>query len=231
MRSVVLGSAMWVGLFCRGLRCSNVKPSREREGPSDDGVSWSAATSWPLSGLLVLAGSAFVTILTEALPAGVLPAMSADLDVTEARAGLPRCQRPAGGRPRWSWNARRPVAVTASARVVPVRVTQPTVSAWPHRAAPRASAGWGGARSSPGTHAPAAGANNSERGVDGFVSRQDCRISRSGCPSARGRSRPSPRRSVRWHSGRCPGSVRPGCPGGPRTPGCRPAGRGRPRCR
>ncbi|MFJ2135842.1 MFS transporter [Streptomyces sp. NPDC087845] len=44
--------------------------------------------SWPLSGLLVLAGSAFVTILTEALPAGVLPAMSTDPDVTEARAGL-----------------------------------------------------------------------------------------------------------------------------------------------
>ncbi|MEX0171393.1 MFS transporter [Streptomyces sp. LMG1-1-1.1] len=36
----------------------------------------------------MLAGAAFVTILTEALPAGVLPAMSADLHVTEARAGL-----------------------------------------------------------------------------------------------------------------------------------------------
>ncbi|WP_329587144.1 MFS transporter [Streptomyces sp. NBC_01362] len=43
---------------------------------------------WPLAGLLVLAGAAFVTILTEALPAGVLPAMSTDLHVTEARAGL-----------------------------------------------------------------------------------------------------------------------------------------------
>lgn len=43
---------------------------------------------WPLGGLLVLAGAAFVTILTEALPAGLLPAMSADLRVTEARAGL-----------------------------------------------------------------------------------------------------------------------------------------------
>ncbi|MFE2933210.1 MFS transporter [Streptomyces sp. NPDC059278] len=43
---------------------------------------------WPLAGLLVLAGAAFVTILTEALPAGVLPAMSVDLHVTEARAGL-----------------------------------------------------------------------------------------------------------------------------------------------
>ncbi|MBT2429657.1 MFS transporter [Streptomyces sp. ISL-112] len=43
---------------------------------------------WPLGGLLVLAGAAFVTILTEALPAGVLPVMSADLHVTEARAGL-----------------------------------------------------------------------------------------------------------------------------------------------
>ncbi|MFE7039352.1 MFS transporter [Streptomyces atratus] len=48
----------------------------------------SSTTSWPLGGLLVLAGSAFVTILTEALPAGVLPAMSGDLGVSEARAGL-----------------------------------------------------------------------------------------------------------------------------------------------
>ncbi|MDX3487545.1 MFS transporter [Streptomyces sp. ID05-18] len=46
------------------------------------------ASRWPLGGLLVLAGAAFVTILTEALPAGVLPVMSADLQVTEARAGL-----------------------------------------------------------------------------------------------------------------------------------------------
>ncbi|GCD95649.1 MFS transporter [Embleya hyalina] len=43
---------------------------------------------WPLGGLLVLSGATFVTILTEALPAGVLPAMSADLHVSEARAGL-----------------------------------------------------------------------------------------------------------------------------------------------
>ncbi|GAA3485668.1 MFS transporter [Streptomyces yanii] len=45
-------------------------------------------SQWPLGGLLVLAGAAFVTILTEALPAGVLPVMSTDLRVTEARAGL-----------------------------------------------------------------------------------------------------------------------------------------------
>ncbi|MBB4979848.1 MFS transporter [Streptomyces nymphaeiformis] len=43
---------------------------------------------WPLGGLLTLSGAAFVTILTEALPAGVLPAMSSGLGVTEARAGL-----------------------------------------------------------------------------------------------------------------------------------------------
>ncbi|MFF1903521.1 MFS transporter [Kitasatospora sp. NPDC058218] len=46
------------------------------------------ASRWPLGGLLVLSGAAFITILTEALPAGVLPAMSAGLGVTEARAGL-----------------------------------------------------------------------------------------------------------------------------------------------
>ncbi|MEE1740545.1 MFS transporter [Streptomyces sp. BE147] len=52
------------------------------EGPS------SGVARWPLGGLLVLAGAAFVTILTEALPAGVLPVLSTDLHVTEARAGL-----------------------------------------------------------------------------------------------------------------------------------------------
>ncbi|PWW55420.1 MFS transporter [Actinokineospora spheciospongiae] len=40
------------------------------------------------TGLLVLAAASFVTILTEALPAGVLPALSADLAIGESRAGL-----------------------------------------------------------------------------------------------------------------------------------------------
>ncbi|MFF0450780.1 MFS transporter [Streptomyces sp. NPDC004609] len=44
--------------------------------------------SWPLGGLLILSGAAFITILTEAMPAGVLPGMSESLGVTEARAGL-----------------------------------------------------------------------------------------------------------------------------------------------
>ena len=41
----------------------------------------------PLGGLLALATIGFVTVMTEAMPAGILPAMSADLGVTEAAAG------------------------------------------------------------------------------------------------------------------------------------------------
>ena len=41
----------------------------------------------PLAGLLALGTAGFVTIMTEALPAGILPAMSGDLGVTEAAAG------------------------------------------------------------------------------------------------------------------------------------------------
>ncbi|SDI16191.1 Predicted arabinose efflux permease, MFS family [Pseudomonas flavescens] len=41
----------------------------------------------PFNGLLVLAGAGFITILTEALPAGLLPPLSADLGVSQAMAG------------------------------------------------------------------------------------------------------------------------------------------------
>lgn len=41
----------------------------------------------PLAGLLALGVAGFITIMTEALPAGILPAMSAGLGVTEAAAG------------------------------------------------------------------------------------------------------------------------------------------------
>lgn len=41
----------------------------------------------PLGGLLALATIGFITVMTEAMPAGILPAMSADLGVTEAAAG------------------------------------------------------------------------------------------------------------------------------------------------
>ncbi|MFF4776037.1 MFS transporter [Microtetraspora fusca] len=41
----------------------------------------------PLAGLLALATGGFITIMTEALPAGILPAMSADLGVSESAAG------------------------------------------------------------------------------------------------------------------------------------------------
>lgn len=41
----------------------------------------------PMAGLLALAMAAFVTILTEAMPAGLLPQMSADLHVSESLVG------------------------------------------------------------------------------------------------------------------------------------------------
>ncbi|MCP3164301.1 MFS transporter [Myxococcus qinghaiensis] len=41
----------------------------------------------PIAGLLALAMAAFITVLTEALPAGLLPRMSADLQVSEALVG------------------------------------------------------------------------------------------------------------------------------------------------
>lgn len=44
-------------------------------------------TSLPLPALAALATAAFITVLTEALPAGVLPAMSTDLAVSESSAG------------------------------------------------------------------------------------------------------------------------------------------------
>lgn len=46
-----------------------------------------AAARLPISGLLALATAAFITILTEALPAGLLPQMSRDLDVSPALVG------------------------------------------------------------------------------------------------------------------------------------------------
>ncbi|WP_309676494.1 MFS transporter [Pseudomonas sp.] len=41
----------------------------------------------PLSGLLALATAGFITVLTEAMPAGLLPQMSADLNVSQALVG------------------------------------------------------------------------------------------------------------------------------------------------
>ena len=46
-----------------------------------------APASLPVLGLLALATASFVSILTEALPAGLLPQISLDLDVSEAAAG------------------------------------------------------------------------------------------------------------------------------------------------
>lgn len=46
-----------------------------------------SSTRLPLSGLLALAAASFVTILTEAMPAGLLPQIGADLSITPALVG------------------------------------------------------------------------------------------------------------------------------------------------
>jgi predicted MFS family arabinose efflux permease len=53
----------------------------------DSSRSTSTAGRLPMAGLLALAMAGFITILTEALPAGLLPMMSADLGVSEALVG------------------------------------------------------------------------------------------------------------------------------------------------
>ncbi|MFI7440761.1 MFS transporter [Nonomuraea indica] len=54
---------------------------------SNDTASRPATRALPLAALTALATAAFVTVLTEALPAGVLPAMSAGLGVSESATG------------------------------------------------------------------------------------------------------------------------------------------------
>ncbi|WP_211463581.1 MFS transporter, partial [Collimonas silvisoli] len=56
------------------------------EPVTPDGVP-SAAAGLPLAGLLALAMAGFITILTEALPAGLLTQMSRDLAVSESVVG------------------------------------------------------------------------------------------------------------------------------------------------
>lgn len=46
-----------------------------------------ADTRFPFAGLLALAATGFITLLTETMPAGMLPQMSRDLGVSEAAAG------------------------------------------------------------------------------------------------------------------------------------------------
>lgn len=45
------------------------------------------STKLPIGSLLILAAAGFLTAMLEALPAGILPALSADLGVPEAAAG------------------------------------------------------------------------------------------------------------------------------------------------
>ncbi|CTP82668.1 major facilitator family transporter [Xanthomonas translucens pv. phlei] len=61
--------------------------SGERLAPCPAAAAATAAQRLPWSGLLALACAGFVTILTETLPAGLLPAMAAGLGVGEAWIG------------------------------------------------------------------------------------------------------------------------------------------------
>jgi predicted MFS family arabinose efflux permease len=61
-------------------------PVAARQHPTNR-TSDSAADKLPLAGLLALAMAAFITVLTEAMPAGLLPQMSADLRVSESLIG------------------------------------------------------------------------------------------------------------------------------------------------
>src|SRR3954453_597445 len=43
---------------------------------------------WPLASLLVMSGAVFLSVTTELVPTGLLPAMSRDLHVTPGRLGM-----------------------------------------------------------------------------------------------------------------------------------------------
>ncbi|RSO03138.1 MFS transporter [Streptomyces sp. WAC 06783] len=58
-----------------------------RAGLPDGGADAARPRTLPLAALLALATTVFITSLTETLPAGLLPAMSADLGVGESAAG------------------------------------------------------------------------------------------------------------------------------------------------
>ncbi|WP_321161133.1 MFS transporter [Herbaspirillum lusitanum] len=69
--------------------CSNPDtpaPASARPHPANSTISQTAG-KLPLAGLLALAMAAFITVLTEAMPAGLLPQMSADLGVSESLIG------------------------------------------------------------------------------------------------------------------------------------------------
>jgi predicted MFS family arabinose efflux permease len=54
---------------------------------ADVALAGRATSALPLSGLLALTTASFLTILTEALPAGLLPQIGTALSVSEAMAG------------------------------------------------------------------------------------------------------------------------------------------------
>lgn len=66
---------------------AGISPTTSPGPPNPPHPATSPPARLPLAGLLALATAAFITILTEALPAGLLPQMSADLGVTESLIG------------------------------------------------------------------------------------------------------------------------------------------------
>ena len=60
------------------------EPGEPQQRPTDEAP---AQKQLPLANLLALAVATFITVLTEALPAGILPLMSQDLAVSKAMVG------------------------------------------------------------------------------------------------------------------------------------------------
>ena len=66
---------------------SAITPASPALAPTPGGTPAAGRERLPLASLLALAMAAFVTVLTEALPAGLLPQMAAGLGVSEAWVG------------------------------------------------------------------------------------------------------------------------------------------------
>jgi predicted MFS family arabinose efflux permease len=71
----------------RDAQLRNPRPAQAAPLRANAGHARATAGRLPVGGLLALATAGFVTVLTEALPAGLLPLMSGDLRVTEALVG------------------------------------------------------------------------------------------------------------------------------------------------
>lgn len=70
-----------------GRVCSMTSTSTSNAGAAGCGTSAASPQSLPLGGLLALATAAFITLLTEIMPAGLLSSIAQGLNVSESLAG------------------------------------------------------------------------------------------------------------------------------------------------